>query len=409
MTPYRAPIQRRLGNQVLGLILVTILGVTPTCARGGPDKAELDATTRTGWDHFYSAEYDEALSAFEKVREARPDDANALNHVLDALTYRELYRYNALDTRLYSKQGFINSKQVPIDPSIKQRIKELTDESLELSDKRLKADPEDVQALYSRGVTEGLRSSYQVIVEHAWFSALRNALAARRDHEEVLKLRPDWTDAKTIVGAHNFVVGSLTMPMKAMAGIAGIRGDKAKGLAMLAEAGKAGGETSADARIALALFLRREERFNDAVEVVRTLTRDHPRSFLFALEEANLLNAAGKTPDAAVVINRLLNDCEEGKYPNPHLELAYYAMGESQRGQGKLPEALQYFQKAAAATTNNTLDYRQRALLAAGQISDLLSKREDAVSQYRALIALDGTSEEAASARKYLARPYNGR
>jgi tetratricopeptide (TPR) repeat protein len=373
-----------------------------------PGKADLDAITRSGWNHFYSSEYDEALSDFEKVREARPDDANALNHVLDALIYRELYRYNALDTRLYSKQGFINSKQVPIAPSIKVRIKKLTDESLELSDNRLKADPRDVQALYSRGVTEGLRSSYQVIVEHAWFAALRNALAARHDHEEVLKLRPDWTDAKTIVGAHNFVVGSLTLPMKAMAGIAGIRGDKAKGLEMLAEAGKAGGETSADARIALALFLRREERFMDAVEVVRTLTRDHPRSFLFALEEANLLNAAGKTPDAASVITRLLNDCSEGKYPNPHLELAYYAMGESQRGQGKMPEALQYFEKAAAATDSNSLDYRQRALLAAGQISDLLSKREDAVSQYRAAIALDGSTEEASSARKYLSHPYSG-
>lgn len=409
MRPYRAPIHRRLGNQVLGLILVTALGVTPSWGASTPDKAELEAATRDGWNHFYSSEYDEALRDFEKVREARPDDANALNHVLDALIYRELYRYNALDTRLYSKQGFINSKQVPIDASIKQRIKQLTDQSLALSDKRLKGDPKDVQALYNRGVTEGLRSSYQVIVEHAWFSALRNALAARHDHEEVLKMRPDWSDAKTIVGAHNFVVGSLTLPMKAMAGIAGIRGDKTKGLEMLAEAGKAGGETSADARIALALFLRREERFADAVEVVRSLTRDHPRSFLFALEEANLLNAAGKTADAAVVITRLLNDCSAGKYPNPHLELAYYAMGESQRGQGKLPEALQYFQKAAAATNHNTLDYRQRALLAAGEISDLLSKRDDAVSQYRAAIALDGTTEEAASARKYLVRPYNER
>lgn len=372
----------------------------------GPGKAELDATTRSGWDHFYSSEYDEALMDFEKVWEARPDDANAINHVLDAMVYRELYRYNALDTRLYSKQGFINSKQVPIDASIKQRIKELTDKSLALSEKRLKADPKDVQALYSRGVTEGLRSSYQVIVDHAWFSALRNALAARHDHEEVLKLRPDWDDAKTIVGAHNYVIGSLTMPMKAMAGVAGIRGDKAKGLLMLAEAGKAGGETSADARIALALFLRREERFMDAVEVVRSLTRDHPHSFLFALEEANLLNAAGKTPDAAVVINRLLSDCKEGKYPNPHLELAYYAMGESLRGQGKLPEALQYFQKAAAATNTNTSDYRQRSLLAAGQISDLLSNRKDAVAQYKAAIALDGSTEEAGQAKKYLNRPY---
>jgi len=409
MTPYRHPIHRPPGNQVLALILVTVLGVTPFHALAAPDKPDLDALTRDGWNHFYSSEYDEALSDFEKVRQARPDDANALNHVLDAMIYRELYRYNALDTRLYSKQGFINSKQVPIDSSLKQRIKELTDESLALSDKRLKADPRDVQALYSRGVTEGLRSSYQVIVEHSWFSALRNALAARHDHEEVLRLRPDWADAKTIVGAHNYVVGSLTVPMKAMAGVAGIHGDKNKGLEMLAEAGRANGETSADARIALALFLRREDRFMDAVDVVRSLTRDHPRSFLFALEEANLLNAAGKMADAATLIDRLLNDCKEGKYPNPHLELAYYAMGESQRGQGKLPEALLYFQKSAAATTSSTLDYRQRALLAAGQISDLLSRREDAVGQYRAAIAIDANTEEAASARKYLFHPYTGR
>jgi len=154
MTPYRAPIHRRLGNQVLGLILVTALGVTPTWGIGAPSKTELDALTRSGWDHFYSSEYDEALADFEKVREGRPDDANALNHILDALIYRELYRYNALDTRLYSKQGFINSKQVPIDPTVKERIKGLTDQSIAISDKHLKQDPKDVQALYSRGVTE---------------------------------------------------------------------------------------------------------------------------------------------------------------------------------------------------------------------------------------------------------------
>jgi hypothetical protein len=67
---------------------------------------------------------------------------------------------------------------------------------------------------------------------------------------------------------------------------------------------------------------------------------------------------------------------------------------------------LQYFLKAAAATSSNTLDYRQRAMLAAGQISDLLLKREDAVTHYRETIALGGATEEAASARKYLARPY---
>lgn len=407
MTPYRLPLLRPSGNLFLTLILVTALGVTLSRAAAGSEKADFDALTRAGWEHFYSLEYDLAVRDFERALQARPDDAAAVNHLLDGVLYRELYKYNALDTRLYVKQGFINSKQVPIDSSVKGQIRDLSNRALYLSDKRLKADPNDVQALYDRGVTEGLRSTYLVIVEHSWFSALRRGLSARQDHEQVLKLRPDWTDAETVVGAHKFVVGSLTTPVKAMAGIAGIHGDKKKGLQMLAEAGKAGGETSTDARVALALFLRRDGRFSDALEVVQSLIRDHPRNFLFALERGNLLKEMGKNSEAAKWLDDLINACKQGKYPNAHTEMAYFGLGEALRAEGKLAEALRAYD-AAAKVSSNTPDYRQRALLAAGEVSDILSRRQDALIEYRAAIALDGSSEEAESARRYLDKPYKG-
>jgi hypothetical protein len=50
----------------------------------------------------------------------------------------------------------------------------------------------------------------------------------------------------------------------------------------------------------------------------------------------------------------------------------------------------------------------QRALLAAGEVSDLLSKRDDALAEYRAAISLDSSTEEAETARKHLNRPYRG-
>jgi tetratricopeptide (TPR) repeat protein len=321
--------------------------------------------------------------------------------------YRELYKFNALDTRLYAKQGLIFSKQVPIDPEAKEQLRTLSDRAMSLSDKRLKTHPNDVQALYNRGITEGLRSTYLAIVEHSWLGALRWALSARRDHEQVLKLRPDWADAKTVVGAHNFVVGSLTRPMKVMAGIAGIHGNKNKGLKMLAEAGSAGGETSTDARVALALFLRREGRFDEAMELVHALNEEHPRNFLFVLEQANLLAAAGKDSEAANSARELLRQCRQGKYPNPHLELAYFTLGQALRAQGKLDQALQSFESAADSTTSPP-DDRQRALLEAGEVSDLLAKRQQALVQYRAAIALNGASVEAQTARKYLDKPYTG-
>jgi hypothetical protein len=63
--------------------------------------------TKSGWEHFYSLEYEQAIHDFEKALEARPYNAAAVNHVLDGVLFRELYRYNALDTGL-CETGFYN-------------------------------------------------------------------------------------------------------------------------------------------------------------------------------------------------------------------------------------------------------------------------------------------------------------
>jgi tetratricopeptide (TPR) repeat protein len=361
--------------------------------------------TQSGFEHFYSLEYDQAIHDFQKAFEARPDEPKAINHLLEARLFQQLYKYNALDTRLYTKQRFLTSKQVPIGPAAKKQLAELTDQAMAASEKRLRNDPRDVQALYSRGVTEGLRSTYLAVAEHSFWSALKYALAARHDHEQVLKLQPGFSDAKTVVGAHNYVVGNLSLPVKAMAGIAGIHGDKNKGLQMLAEAGNAGGESSTDARVTLALFLRREERYSEAIDVVRTLTREHPHNFLFALEEGNLLRDSGRGPESIDVYKRLLDGCADGKYPEAHVEMAQFALGEALRGQNQLAEAIEAY-RSAIGTSGYDPDLHQRALLAAGEVLDLMTKRQDALTEYRAAIAVDSGTEEADIARKYLEKPY---
>ena len=376
---------------------------------GSPgSKSDFDALTQSGFEHFYSLEYDQAIQDFQKAFEARPDEPKAINHLLEARLFQQLYKYNALDTRLYTKQRFLTSKQVPIEQAAKKQLAELTDRAMAASEKRLRNDPRDVQALYSRGVTEGLRSTYLAVAEHSFWSALKYALAARHDHEQVLKLQPNFSDAKTVVGAHNYVVGNLSLPVKAMAGIAGIHGDKNRGLQMLAEAGNAGGESSTDARVTLALFLRREERYSEAIDVVRTLTREHPHNFLFALEEGNLLRDSGRGPESIDVYKRLLDGCADGKYPEAHVEMAQFALGEALRGQNQLAEAIEAY-RSAIGTSGYDPDLHQRALLAAGEVLDLMTKRQDALTEYRAAIAVDSGTEEADIARKYLEKPYKTR
>ena len=372
-----------------------------------PKAASIEALTRSGFEHYYSLEYDQAVKEFQKALELSPDDPRAYNHLLEALLFRELYRHDALDTSLYLQEGFLNSKQITLEPAVRQQIKDLTDKANSLSEKRLNSNPQDIQALYARGVTRGLRSTYMALVEHSWFSALRNALGSRSDHEAVLTLQPSFTDAKTVVGIHNYVVAILPLRTKILASIIGVTGDKKKGLAYLAEAGKAGGESSVDARVALALFLRREQKYQDALKVVEVLLKEHPRNFLFTLEQVNLLKDGGKAPAAITAYRTLLDDCKDGKYPEAHVALAQFGLGEALRSQKQYAEALQAYE-AAGSTSGANPDMRQRALVAAGELSDLLNNREKAVKEYRAAIALDSSSSEAEIARKWLDKPYKG-
>ena len=390
--------------------LVFLIFAFITSAISGTLQGQLpaqDAVTRSGFNHFYTLEYDQAIQDFQKVADAHPDDPSAWNHLLEALLFQQLYEYDALDTSLYTHEHFITSKQIFLPAQVKQRIKDLTDKAQDLSERRLKTNPNDAQALYTRGATKGLRATYLTLVEHAWFSALRNALAARHDHEEVLRLNPNFVDAKTVVGAHNYVVGSLSTPMKIMIGVAGIHGDKNKGLSYLFEVAKAGGESSADARVALSLFLRREQRYKEAIQVAHSLVQDHPRNFLFALEEANLMKDAGLGPVAVAAFRLLLDGCKKGKYPNAHVELGEFAFAEALRGQNQLQEAVQAYEAAGNGNSKNK-ELRQRALLAAGEVSDMMNRREEALKNYRATIALDASSNEGDEAHKYLNKPYQG-
>ena len=63
---------------------------------------------------------------------------------------------------------------------------------------------------------------------------------------------------------------------------------------MLEDAGKRGVITSVESRTVIALFLRREARYKEAIQVVRELKSEYPHDFLFCLEEANLRRDAGE-------------------------------------------------------------------------------------------------------------------
>ena len=364
-----------------------------------------DAQNLSAFNHFYNLDYDRAVQEFDQVLARHPDDPFAVNHLLTAILFRELYRMGVLNTGEYANDTFISAPHRPADPKIKQQIQDLVARALALEEKRLSANPNDVEALYARGVTRAQFSTYTALVERAWFSALRNAVGARRDHERVLELSPSTVEAKLIVGAHNYVVGSLPWGLKAAASMVGLGGNKEKGIQYLKDSAQGEGETSVDAQILLVVFLRREHRYEEALPILRGLLPRFPQDVLLALEEGHLLRAEGHNEEAAAVYRKIWQAGKEGHYPNLHYEIAALSLGDLLRGQKDYAGAAAAYEQVSQAPQPDP-EVLQKANLGAGEMYDLLQKRDLALAKYQAVVANDATTPPAETARKRMKEAY---
>jgi Tetratricopeptide repeat len=364
-----------------------------------------DAQTDIAFDHFYNMEYDRANQEFERILEKHPDDPFALNRLLSAVLMRNLYETGGMNTGDYANDSFIGRAPRPTDPKIKARIKELAQRAETLEEQELKANPKDVNALYARGVTRAQFAVYTGLVERAWFSALRNAVGARHDHERVLELDPNYIDAKLVVGTHNYVVGNLPWSVKVAATLAGLSGSKEKGLAYLREVARSEGENSADAKVILCLFLRREHQYDEALGYMQDLAAKYPKNHLFPTEVANLQRASGHLEDAEATYRKVWQNGREGKYGTLHYEVAAWGLGELLRSKKDLSGAAAAYELVNQAP-NPDPDTLQKANLAAGEMYDLLQKRDLAMKSYQTVLAGNANTGPADLARRYIREAY---
>ena len=364
-----------------------------------------DPLNLTAFNHFYNLDYDRAVQEFDQVLQRHLDDPFAVNHLLTAVLFRELYRMGALNTGEYANDSFLNSSHRPADPHTCEQIKSLVQKALAREEKKLSANSKNIDALYARGVTRAQFATYTALIEHAWFSALRNAVGARHDHERVLELAPNDVQAKLIVGAHNYVIGSLPWGVKVGASIVGLSGNKEKGIKYLQECAAGGGETSVDAKVLLTLFLRREHRYDEALPIARELISSYPQDVLMALEEGNLLRAAGRDQEAAAVYRRIWQAGREGHYPGLHYEIAALSLGDELRAQKDYSGAAAAYDQVSQVAQSDP-EVLQKANLGAGEMYDLLQKRNLAVAKYQAVIAENSSTPPAEVARKRMKEAY---
>jgi hypothetical protein len=394
--------------RVIGILWLALAGAA-WAAGVDTNPMNYDPQVRAAYKDFYNLDYAGAVGLLERYHAGHPADPQATAYLVDALVFQELYNEDLLDTTFYANDGFLTGRHATEEDEKKRdQIFALADEAVQEADWRLSQNPNDVNALFARAWVRSLRCTYVAMVERGYGAGFRLATKARDDAARVLELDPNYVDAKLITGVYEYVVGALPWPFKLMIGFAGITGSKATGLEMLRDAGDRGVLTNMDARTAIALFLRREAKYDQAIRVVEQLKNEYPHDFLFCLEEANLRKDAGEGMRAVDAYRQIQADnARQGYFAEARMELADFGLGDAQRGQRHYDEAAEAYEQAAR-TPGAGLELKIRSLLDAGECRDLSGQRPLALRDYQAAIDAGPSTSRADQARKYLRAPYRG-
>jgi tetratricopeptide (TPR) repeat protein len=289
-----------------------------------------------------------------------------------------------------------------------QEFQDSINRALALCAARLQANPNDVQALYSEGVSYGLRGNYYFLVRKAYTDALRDATAARKAHIRVTELDPNFNDARLVQGVYDYVLGSLSPAWRMLGFFAGFRGDRERGIETLQQVAKLGRANRVDAEILLCAVYRRERRAKEAVPLLSDLIRRFPENFLLRLELVQMYGDLGEKDKALAVIREVdrLKRAKTPGYERLAQEKLRYTRGNLLFWYNDLDLALEDLKAVTDNPSAVDLNTGLYAWLRTGQIYDLQKKREDAKKAYLQTVALAPTSDAANAAQNYLLSRY---
>jgi tetratricopeptide (TPR) repeat protein len=417
-------------RHILLLLLLLLPLVAPSSTHGQGKDGGLPTTKTTfrleelraqGSEALFNLDYDVARQRFNEITRLYPDDPIGPQMLGTTLWLETLNRARRLQAAIYSTESFYSKTEDKPDPRLTKDFNDLTRAATRLATARLRLNPRDPQALYVLGATESLKASFAATVERRFIAALRNGSSGVERHRDVIKLDPNFRDAELTIGMYDFIVGNLPLPARILAGVAGIRGSKKRGIQTLERVAKEGHWMRDDAKVLLIAIYKREKHFPKALALSRELHQKYPRNYLLSLETADTLVSLAalarkerRTTEAEPLEREALDTFEQlireshTKADSPRaLDLIHVRYGEGLLLMDQPGGAAEQF-LAATAVRRADGGLVSRAHLLAAQAFDVAGKRNEALAQYRIVLSRPNVYDSHDQARRGLKKPYKG-
>jgi predicted Zn-dependent protease len=413
-------------RKLVVLVVLVLMGVVGAAAQPpasswltDAERTRFEELRRSGLDALYNIDYDKANRDFNEIVKLYPNHPGGYQLLAARLWIKTLYESRRLQVSLYSSESFYTNGDDKVDPKIVTEFRNLTREAKRLAEAKLKQEPKNIEALDFLANTEGLKASFEEAVERRHFAALRDGNDAVDHHREVLKLDPKYVDAQITIGLYEYVVGSLPLPVKILAGATGYRGSKKRGLTLLEQVAKEGRWSQDDAKTVLILLYTREKRFADVLKLTRELSEKYPRNYLLRLEtadalvslagvkrkEKDLAGAVQSEKEAFATFDELLRDRNVRDAAMRSLDLIHFKYGEALLLAGYNDRAAKEF-LAVTKVERAEPGLITMAHLYAARSYDVAGKRDEALAQYKEVLARPNVYDAHDEAKRGLRQAY---
>jgi len=357
----------------------------------------------------YNLDFNTAQHGYETLTREHPDNPDYWNGLASAIWLKISFDQQKLSLESFSGRslGTRDSKDT-VNPEDEKHLRDTIAAAIQKADAMLTKNPNDVRALHAKGISNGTLASFEALAKRSYVSAHGKAKAAHDLDEQVLKLDPTFDDAYLAIGAYDYVVGVIPGLVRFLLTPFGVRGaGKEMGIQELETAAAKGKTASTDAKLILLVVYTREQRYEQALQLVEGLHAKYPRNFLVELAEGSLYRKMHRWDDAERVYQQILAKilAKTDGYDRLRQARVLYALGTSEIDGEQFEKAIDTLSRVVSVN-DATQEERGRAYLWLGKLFDSKKDRGKALEQYDALLTLNCSTDLKTEAQRYKKRPY---
>lgn len=225
-----------------------------------------------GIQAFYAADWKTSNSIFSELK--KMDEDKPMAYFMDAMIPFWIYFFGGEEERYAEEFQNKSTKAITIAKNY------------------LKEQPADTSTILILSGLFGYRSLVAAN-ETNYGQAMRAGIDGYSYTRKLMDMDTDNPNALIGQGMFQYMVGSVPSAFRWMANMAGLRGDKEQGFAMLKEASLSDSYVSVDAAMILCYLYIREEKFNEAADIIAPVAEQYPDNMIFQFYLGKSLDKSG--------------------------------------------------------------------------------------------------------------------